>query len=419
MRHWLGLILAVLLSLAGCASTAPSSSQDLFNECWMNQINTNTLWWIQHASNWFLSSDPNLVIPKGMKALSPTLADFSNIQIDGDFKVQITSGLGPSRVVITGPSGQVEQIVAKSCHNTLYLYHVRDNNIATNQVIVHVIISDLRCLTHNGACPVEGMSVISSHLIITANGSGNVLLDGSMNLSAIHQNGSGTITVIGAFTPTLTVDASNHGNVNVSGIVGIRSIRHNGDGTINIIGARSDSLTICATGGLITIAGYVNLKNLTARGRSRVYAYWVSSNHTCITVANEACVGLAGATRNLTLDASGNGGFQGRQFYSDTASIRLINKAHATIAADRSLFAVASDNSSLYFVGSPKLDSRYASGNAVILPLGNEGTAPDMPVLPDPDSLSPPEWKPPVIEKQSPYRHIVIPTPKPIRRAYK
>lgn len=384
----LGMALLGTLLLAACASCFQSHS-NLLKECWMQRVDTCPKAWTRCVDGWFLTGEPNqteqgrniCVYDPSFKQMGvkcagegpclkpkPARASFTNIEVSGTFKVQLQGTDMPNSISILGPNNQAQQVMVKIHRGTLYLYQAEKSKMPLNKIIVRIGIRNLRHLTSHSPCLIEGRGLTSDCLIINSNGSGNILLAGRMNLVRVNQMGTGTITILGAVTPTLKMNVIGNGNVNISGRVGIQSITHHGNGRINIIGADTDCLQIHASGnGFTGIVGHVNLKQITALNHSCVYLYWVNGCDARVFVHNNARVGLAGTTKNLTVNTFDSARFDGSYLQSENVYVRTYDASHANVAPEQKLFASASDNSSIYYLGFPPDVSRYPTQNAVIL----------------------------------------------------
>ena len=422
-KHYLiGIIFIFSFLLTSCSTTSINFFQSnqakpgLFKETWIKKMNSNPNSWTQKADYWYLTGEPNRIerydqngpINKVMSVTMVRVPDFTNIQIDGKFQVQIIGQQEHNSVFITGPNAQTRQVVVEIKNNTLCIHQSKDAKIPTNKIIIRIGVHNLCKLTSNGPCLIAGRGIASSNLSIESTDGATIMLTGNMNVSQIRQTGTGTITIIGAYTPTLNIYVKGNGNVNVSGRVGVRTIKHAGNGTVNVIGADSDGLTINAYGtGKTTVMGYVNLKKVVAGDSCCVFVYWVNSNGTYVSETGSAHVGLAGWTKNLNVDIDGTSRFEGRYLHATSAYVTTRINSHANVYPDQKMFASAMGTSSIYFFGSPNMVSRYTTGQAVIIPIFEDSTPP-MAAMPQRSFQGPPAWVPPAkpiaYKGDAPYR---------------
>jgi hypothetical protein len=389
-----------LLMLSACSHNGSRYRAQVDNcltqEDWMQRINTSAKPWMSQGDRWFFTGQPSRFsqiassapINKAMSATVVNVANFNKINVNGPFELQIFGHSSDPTVYVMGSNQAVRQAAIEVHHDTLYI------NLAPNcsprpkeKIIVRVGMRELNGLVAQGCAKVEGTQIYSRHLDITTLGSANVLLDGDINLSNVNSVANGTITVIGAYTPSLNIRAVTNGSVNVSGRVGIHHLIKNGGGNVNIIGADSDALDIQSGGfGNISIAGFVNLTHLNAYQRGRVYIYWVNSNGMYVNVHDSAVVGLAGVTKNMDLETDGAARFQGKYLRSGNTYVRSHQASHANINPSEKLFANATDNSSIYFFGSPNVVSRYTLNNGLVVPVWSNACP--TPSVPPPSSWS-------------------------------
>lgn len=389
----LGIITTCLFAflLTSCANTRDIFSTqvrpDLTRETWLQQINTDPSRWPLHVDRWFYNGSPSALEVYGQSSSSYDMAmtmmevrvpDFTTIQVDGPFKVQIVGGVQRNRVFVYGTNVAARGTATEIRGNTLYIHASRGYDARTlNQVIVRIGIRNLRNLYFNGTAYVEGKNICSDSLSVVNAGCGHITLTGQMNLNFVSQSGSGTTTIIGAYTPALNVKAY-HGILNISGRVGIRSLDNQG-ALVNIIGADTDLLAIYGSNkSMTTMTGYINLKKLIATGNSRIYMYWVNSSGAYISIYDWSKVGLAGNSHNLNIELSNSSRFEGQYLHGDNIYVRTRGWSHANVFANKKLFAAAMDDSSIYFFGSPNVISRYSSKNGAVIPVWGEAC----PVMP-------------------------------------
>jgi hypothetical protein len=394
----LGIVITCLCTLAitSCANNRDIFSTqvrpDLTRENWIQNVNLDPSKWTAHLDGWFYNGKPTEVEKYGndapytlaMTTMQIRVPDFTSIQVDGPYRVQIVGSQEHNSVFVYGPNFAARQTAVEIRGSTLFIHPPKDAGTAyLNRVIVRIGIHNLRNVYFNGGGDIEGKNITSDALNIVGSNCGHLTLAGEMNLTTIKQTGGGNITVLGAYTPALNIRVYGKGIVNVNGRVGVRSIDNRG-GHVNIIGADSDLLTVYAAGPSTTsISGYVNLKKLTALDNSRVYMYWVNSTGAYINLYDWSRVGLAGSARNLNLEVSNSARFEGQYLHVDNIYVRTRGWSHANVYPGKKLFAAALDDSSIYFFGSPNVISRYTAKNGAVIPVWGDAC----PVVP----LSPPE----------------------------
>lgn len=376
------ILVCIVSFLTACSTTTRTSSvhYDLLSETWIPRVNLNPTIWTHGADNWYFTGEPTPLereansapADSAMTIQAVKVAQFTNISVNGCFKVQIAGEQDHNSVFILGPNDAVRQLTVQVYGDTVFIGQVSSPDgppASLKNVIVRIGINKLRSLKVSGGAEVEGRNIISNRLAIDSDNyfDGNVLLSGRMNLVSVRNTGSADVSVIGAFTPCLDVIASGSGAVNVSGHVGIHSIKHYGSGIVNIIGADSNDLTIYACSGLTTISGYVNLRKITAEGNACVYIYWVNSNCTDVIVEDAATVGLAGTTSKLDADLSENALFEGQYFRARNVYVSTTDRAHANIATMKELFASSTDQSSVYYYGPTNNVSQNTAGHGAVI----------------------------------------------------
>lgn len=386
MKRLLLLILSFSISLLfmGCASNHNQAIQEnSTHESWMHEIETNPNRWTRGASNWFLTGDPTLVSQENkhvpiMDAMSTTqvaVSNFSDIKIDGAFQVQIFGTDSRNSLFINGPNDAVRQVAVELHHNVLYIHQVEKISPSRMaRVIVRIGVKNLRTLTQFGCGPIEAIQIYSKDLRIRTapSATGNIYLSGNVNLTRVSQRGHGSINVFGANTPELDIESNGWGEINICGNVGVRCILHHGCGDVNIIGVNTDALTINTDGkGKIGLKGVANLKKVIARGQTCVYLSASQSKNIYACLYDEARIGVAGITTDLTVNAYHESNFYGRYLCAQNAYVKAKNQAHINVSANSKIFASVTQNSSIYYFGPPNILSKFVSPNGVIVPIWN------------------------------------------------
>jgi hypothetical protein len=241
----------------------------------------------------------------------------------------------------------------------------------TDQVIVRIGVAHLSKLIQNGCGTIEAIQIYSDCLDIISTGSGNIYMNGRINLRKVSNTNTGTVTVLNANTPSLSITTGGMGTVNVSGRVGVQSIVHHGGGDINIIGADTPDLNIQSDGaGKIGIQGQrVQLRSINAKDKACVYINGVNSQSVDVTLAGGARIGLAGVTQDLHVTTTDGAMFFGRTLCSQNAYIRTYRSSHVNFTAVTRAFVSANDSSSVYFFGWTKILSSFIANDATVIPL--------------------------------------------------
>lgn len=377
----LGLLLLSALVLTSCAThRSPMVKADLTQENWMREVDSNPNAWTRGADQWFLTGKPNMAETNSRNApysaaistVSVNVPNFTRIQVNGNFEVQIFGTYGNNSVYIYGANDDVRAVAIDVKGDLLCVNQARKASGNMRKVIVRIGVNQLHSITQMGGGLVEGIQLRSSNLVINSSGSGNVYLAGNMNVRSIVKTGSGCVNVFGANTPVLDIKATGFGAVNVCGNVGIRSIIHHGRTDVNIIGANSDGLKILADGrGKVGINGVVNLRELIAKDFTRVYVNKITSSDVYVYAYSKSHVGLAGNARSIYIDAFKQACVSAKNVCAAAAYVRAHDSSHINIGGSGKIFAAATENASIYFFGTPAVMSQFVSGNGVVIPIWN------------------------------------------------
>ncbi len=373
-----GLLILSYFFLVGCASTSRpvTPNVDLTREGWMPYVDVNPHAWLRGSDRWFISGDPNALevanrqapLSAAISTMKVRVPDFTQIQANGDFQVQIFGTYGHNTVFIYGPQDAIRQTTVEMRGNTLCLGQLKYG--VTSKVIIRIGINRFTGLIQMGRGCIEGNQLHADNLYVSSTGMGNIYLAGNINLRRVLNAGRGSINIFGATTPLLDVKTTGIGNVNVIGNVGVRQITHYGSNDINIIGANTAGLRIYSTGrGKIGIKGQVNLCNVVTKGNTCVYIMNVGGGSLYAYAYDRSSIGLMGATDKLFVDTYQYAQFQGRYLCSRSAFVRAHQWSHINVTATEKIFAAATHDASVYFFGAPAIMSQFVSGNGVVMPI--------------------------------------------------
>lgn len=381
-----GIVLIVILTVTSCSERSPvqpRAKDDLLKENWMKQVNTDPNRWLRNADPWFLTGYPNPVqlkaehtsIVPAVTTSAVPVSPFNQINIKGNFQVQMVGCETASNLSIVGPRSLTDQIGVQTSKKTLYIFQPEE--VDMHNVIVRIGVRNINNITVAGNGLVLGRNIGGDRLSLSIDGDASVFLSGDIKLTSVNQTGNGTVTVIGTSSSKLHLESKGNGHVYLGGHVGVESILHYGDGTVQIIGASSRGLTIRTGGnGSTTVFGRVNLNEVTAVDCSRVYAYWVTSRNAILTGTGQAVIGLAGFADTIHVNLSQQACFLGKDLRACTAYVKTKNHSHANVTADEKIFALASDQSSIFYFGPPERLSRYTTDQGMIFPFGAARSVP-------------------------------------------
>lgn len=382
MKRYISIAVITLffLTLISCATNRTAYINNHFTEeTWMSGVEKDPSKWLQGSDAWFMNGNPYVQVKYlapysvAMSNMSVNVSDFTNIKTNGNFQVQIYGTQGNNCVTVDGPNSAVRAVKVEVIGNMLCITQAEKAPSNMRQVIVRIGVRQLNNLVQMGGGPVEGLRLFSNGLNVTSSGCGNVYLSGNLNVHRITSTNKGSVIVFGANTSMLDIKTTGAGCVKVSGNIALRTITHGNkaSGDISIIGANGNCETrIYAQGrGKISINGRVNIREVRASGHTCVYAYPVNSGGLYVYTYDSAKVGLAGSSINLFVDTSGSSIFYGRYLCVRDAYVRAHDWSHVNVTASNKVFAAATQNSSVYFFGSPSIMSQFVSANGVVIPV--------------------------------------------------
>lgn len=378
-------LLFSFLVLASCATThnrSPYANNDLAQENWMQQMHPVPKQWAKGADTWFYSGEPNAVevanrqAPANavMSTMNVNVPDFNDIKVEGDYQVQIFGTNGPNTVAVYGPNEDVRRVVVNVNGNQLCLRQVKGPQCAMGRVIVRIGINHLRRLSHTGCGTVEVSQVNSDHLELNQLGGGAMYLSGHYNVNRIINNG-GIVSLWGANTPYLDIATAGDGATNVSGsFIGLHSIKHHGNNDVTVLGSRSQGLFVGADGsGKIVIGGQSNVQEIKTKGTVGVYITGVNSPVLYVYANGASKIGLTGNVTNFYAQANGAGLVMAKFLCVREGFVRATGDAHVNLSASHKLFASSTQNSSVYFFGSPGIMNQFVAGNGMVMPIWVRG----------------------------------------------
>lgn len=379
----IGMIILLSLSLISCACKRFCAYPPHYftEDCWQRQLVMNPNCWLKHADRWFFSGAPNKLEVSNrhaspyaaMSTVHINVPCFTNIVTNGDFQLQLFGAVGHDSVYLLGPNAGVID-VSVAVHGSTLCVLQRENSPCVKNVIVRVGVTNLHTLKQLGSGPIEAVQIKSDCLRIKSAGYGNIYLAGqNINLNKVCLYGCGSVNVFGVNTCKLDIKSIGWGCINLMGRIGLRSIVHGGRGDINIIGARSPCLNINAGGcGKISINGPVTVGKISARDDVQIYLSRVTSNKILANLSGSARVGMRGFVYDLVVNTGGCSLFWGKDLCSINAYVTTHDQSHVNVTARKTIFASAANYSSIYFYGSPKALTQFATGYANIIPMSLE-----------------------------------------------
>lgn len=382
MKRYFSIAVCVLffLTLISCATNRTAHVNNNFTqETWMTGVEKDPAQWLQGSDAWFRNGNPyiqvryNAPYSLAMSNMSVRVPNFTNIKTNGNFQVQIYGTQGSNSVTIYGPNSAVRAIKVEVIGNTLCLIQAEKAPSNMRQVVVRIAVAQLNNLVQMGNGTVEGIRLFSNRLNVLSTGCGNVYLSGNLNVQKITSTFKGSIIIFGANTPKLDIKTTGAGCVKVSGNIALGTIIHKNKATgdVSLIGVNGNCASrIFAEGrGKISINGRANIRELRASGHTCVYVYPTGSGALYVYAQDSAKVGLAGSANNIFVDTSGSARFYGRYLCVRDAYVRAHDWSHVNVTASNKIFAAATQNSSVYFFGSPQIMSQFVSANGVVIPV--------------------------------------------------
>lgn len=361
------LVVGIMIGLlAGCAS-APSLKNDMIENNWQRQVDTDPNKWLRGSDSWFLTGKNE----QGAYAIELPVTPFTRIKTNGDYRIRIRGTALRHRVWIVGPKPAVAAIFPSVREDTLILEQDKKTKLNMANVTVYIEMPVLRSLSQQGCSLTEGIMLRGSKVSIRNTGAGNQYLTGSqLNVCHVYQRGTGSVNLFDVRAAQLAIDACGSGQVNASGRIDVRNITHCGSGDVNLIGACGGALCVNARGsGKVGINGNVNISYIETRDGARVYAYPIMSNRLEVLTYFHSKVALAGCARQLYVDAYQSSRFEGRDLCAETAFVKAHDNADINVSASYKLFAATTQAGSIYYFGQPRELETFVSSKGNIMPI--------------------------------------------------
>lgn len=191
-------------------------------------------------------------------------------------------------------------------------------------------------------------------------------------LNRIIQTGSGNVFINYLIPQALQIDKSGTGNLLIKGKVELVQMNNSGFGNITIKNIKSPRLFMnVSTAGVIKLTGVVNLATLDFSGPGNLQMYWVKSGHLIVHTYGSGTVALAGIARLVDAYANDSSHLDLRYLRARTIFVKSYGNASVDVWANDNLFALARDNSNIYYFNKPGYRSRIMRENSSILPMHN------------------------------------------------
>lgn len=369
-----------LIFLAACSNNSAyfqsQAQSNLLKETWMNQTKLNPNQWTYSADKWFFTGEPNQTelrstvapLSTAMTVMAVEVPQFTRLNINGNFQVQIVGYQDKNTLFILGPNAAARLAAVEIHGNTLSIHQASECETCFKEVIIRIGVKQLHelCIVGDGA--VTGRNLLSDHLSVYSYGTGPILLAGNIHLTQLIQTGSATLSILGIHTNQLNMKVMN-GTVNLSGRVGVQNIQNMGWGRINIAGVNTRSLNLATFDNSKTILnGLIGLRKLIAKDNSEAYLVSIQSPLVQILESDNARIGLAGNIDTLKINLFNHSRFEGKYLSANQIYIRSHDNSHANIKVLQKLFAAADNNSSIYYLTVNGSVSQFTSQRGTIIP---------------------------------------------------
>jgi hypothetical protein len=168
----------------------------------------------------------------GAASLSPRVATFDRIRLDGAFATTITVGK-PASIRLHGDPAQVRNVTTEVENGTLTVGE-RDRRTNAHDVVLDISVPALRSFANDGAGGTTILGV-SGDVEFANSGAGSIVASGRANTEAVSLDGVGKIDTQGVDAHDVSVDSNGVGAVYVRGS-GTLSLTVNGIGEIRYAG---------------------------------------------------------------------------------------------------------------------------------------------------------------------------------------
>jgi hypothetical protein len=168
----------------------------------------------------------------GAASLTPSVATFDRVRLDGAFATTITVGKS-ARIRVSGDPALVRNVTTDVENGTLTVGE-RDRGANAHDVVLEISVPALRSFANDGA---GGTTIrgVSGDIEFDNSGAGSIVASGRANSETVSLDGVGKIDTQGVDARDVSVDSNGVGAVYVRGS-GTLSLTVNGIGEIRYAG---------------------------------------------------------------------------------------------------------------------------------------------------------------------------------------
>lgn len=239
----------------------------------------------------------------------------------------------------------------------------------------------LRQLTHYGDGNLTVMRVTHQPFNMNVHGNGKTSIHGSsINIHELTYFGNGQLILDPITSNELKVNFTSsqplylHGNVN---LVNLNFTGTSDAARLVMDQVNSHGLDIYARGkGQIILQGMVNLRNLEADGSIDIAIPQVNSSLIDIKAKGTTLLNLAGTADMIQAQLFGSSALNSDYLRTYKSMIKTFDYSQAKVYATRALYAMAHDESDIYYYEQPSMLAPYLSQNGSVLAMNKIHTAP-------------------------------------------
>ncbi len=243
------------------------------------------------------------------------------------------------------------------------------------QVKIYLSLNKPETVIQNGSSTLTMHVTGTMPLAITKSGTGFLFVKGrALNLRLLKNYGTGTVRIQTIYSNNLAVIDEGSGNVNINARkAGLTYLKiHNGHANFSLNHLQSKNLIIDAdTDGIINLKGVATVSKISLAGEGSLKLYWIKSNQLTIKTYDRATLALAGVAKTVNAYAHEQSHLNLRFLRADTVYITTYHLASADIWAIKDLYALAENNSSIYYFSEPEYMSRFMRQSGSVLPMAD------------------------------------------------
>lgn len=310
-------------------------------------------------------------------------ANITGIRTTSNINYHIIVGSeGPNQMTVKANPISLKAIHYEVKNGVLHVYYQIKNHDILKRMFhanlyraeIFLRLKTLNSITQEGWSSIQVRYYRSQSLSVDKWGSGSLMVKGNaIRLIVLKNGGTGNVTINRIYSNGLYVYDYGSGLVTlVANRVNLRQLTTNNSGNITINNIRSNLLNLDVDNdATIKLTGEFKVANINYSGSGNMQMYWAKGNNIFINTDGSGTLAIAGVTKIINAFAYGRSHLDLRYLRTKDAFISSFDDASVDVWVYDNLYALADNNSNIYYFSQPKYMSRMMRGSGSVLPMAD------------------------------------------------